>query len=189
MAISRELIHRRISMLKRRQIPPGAPSENFWYCCGQRSEVLWATVRNQTDGSFFSPILFAFGARRIMTSDLIPADVRQFILNHIDSVSELEALLLLRKCADQNWTAQGVSDRIYLDEAAVVRILARLAACGLCVASDNVYRYGAAAHQAEMVDRLAALYARFLIPVTNLIHNRPARIQQFADAFLFRKEK
>jgi hypothetical protein len=142
-----------------------------------------------TDGTFFTPILFTLGTWRIMTPELIPADVRQFILDHIDSVSELEALLLLRKCADQNWTAQGVSDRIYLDEAAAVRILARLAACGLCVTSDNVYRYGAAAHQGEIVDRLAELYARFLIPVTNLIHNKPARIQQFANAFLFRKDK
>ncbi|HKQ44214.1 MAG TPA: hypothetical protein VJS47_02365 [Rhizomicrobium sp.] len=124
-----------------------------------------------------------------MPSELIPADVRQFILDHIDSVSELEALLLLRKYADQDWSVQGVSGRIYLDEAAAVQILARLTACGLCVASEGVYRYGSASHQAEIVDRLAELYARFLIPVTNLIHNKPARIQQFADAFRFRKDK
>ena len=125
-----------------------------------------------------------------MTSDFIPADVRQFIQAHIDSVSELEALLLLRKCADQDWTAQMVSKRIYIDEMAAARILERLAACGLCIVGDGAYRYGwSGSGQAEIVDRLADLYARYLIPVTNLIHEKPAGIQKFADAFIFRKKK
>ena len=125
-----------------------------------------------------------------MTSELIPADVRQFILDHIDSVSELEALLLLRKYPGQSWSIQDVSGRIYLDEAPAARVLARLAACGLCITGVGVYRYGPEApHQAEIVDRLADLYARYLIPVTNLIHNKPTRIRQFANAFLFRKDK
>ena len=34
-----------------------------------------------------------------MTTELISAEVRQFVFDHIDSVSEHEALLLLRKFA------------------------------------------------------------------------------------------
>lgn len=125
-----------------------------------------------------------------MMSELIPNDVRQFILNRIDSVSDLEALLLLRKHSDQNWTAQSVSRRIYTEEDAAAQILARLTASGLCTGKDGAYCYGPSfVSDCDLVDRLADLYTRYLIPVTNLIHNKPARIQQFADAFRFRKDK
>jgi hypothetical protein len=125
-----------------------------------------------------------------MISDLIPADVRQLVLDKIDSVSELEALLLLRKCADQDWTAAAVSRRLYIDETVARQILAGLTAGGLCAATGETYRYEPVqAGQREVVEKLADLYTRYLIPVTNLIHNKPARIQKFADAFIFRKEK
>jgi hypothetical protein len=40
-----------------------------------------------------------------------------------------------------------------------------------------------------MIDRLAESYAKQLIPITNLIHGKPRRIRQFADAFKFRKDR
>jgi hypothetical protein len=56
--------------------------------------------------------------------------------------------------------------------------------------SEGVYRYdGATPKQRSLVDRLAALYSRHLISVTKLIHAKPRRIRQFADAFRLRKER
>jgi hypothetical protein len=41
-----------------------------------------------------------------------------------------------------------------------------------------------------MVDRLAELYSKYLIPVTHLIHSKPqTRVREFADAFKLRKEE
>jgi hypothetical protein len=40
-----------------------------------------------------------------------------------------------------------------------------------------------------MVDRLAHTYSRHLIQVTNLIHTKPRRLREFADAFKIRKER
>ena len=41
-----------------------------------------------------------------------------------------------------------------------------------------------------MLERLAEIYAKHLVPVTNLIHSKPKpRIQEFADAFRLRKDK
>jgi hypothetical protein len=40
-----------------------------------------------------------------------------------------------------------------------------------------------------MIARLADVYARHLIPVTNLIHSKPRRIREFADAFKLRKDR
>jgi hypothetical protein len=40
-----------------------------------------------------------------------------------------------------------------------------------------------------MLDRLAGIYARNLVDVTNLIHSKTSRkAQQFADAFKWRKD-
>jgi len=40
-----------------------------------------------------------------------------------------------------------------------------------------------------MLERTAEAYAKHLVPVTNLIHSKPKpRIQEFADAFRFRKD-
>ena len=39
-----------------------------------------------------------------------------------------------------------------------------------------------------MVELLAEHYKRHLIPITNLIHAKPRRIRQFADAFKLKKD-
>ena len=125
-----------------------------------------------------------------MMSELIPDDVRKFILEYIDSVADLEALLLLRKDAGQHWTVEAVSERLYVDAATAANVLARLASGGLCIRNGNAYRYQPSGDEKRLtVDRLAEIYGQYLIPVTNFIHEKPARIQHFADAFRLRRDK
>ena len=125
-----------------------------------------------------------------MADVILPDDVRDFILAHIDSVAQLEALLLLRNCAEQNWTIEAIAKRLYVSEPMATEALARLAVSGLCVCSDEFYRYyPSSAERGATIDRLCEAYAQYLIPVTNLVHNKPARIQKFADAFRFRRDK
>jgi hypothetical protein len=125
-----------------------------------------------------------------MSDAIIPDDVRDFILGHIDSIAELEALLLLRNYAEQDWTIKAVAKRLYVSEAIAAEVLTRLAAGGLCVCGDECYRYHpSTGEQGATIDRLSDAYAQYLIPVTNLVHNKPARIQKFADAFRFRRDK
>ncbi|HVZ91430.1 MAG TPA: hypothetical protein VG843_07250 [Rhizomicrobium sp.] len=124
-----------------------------------------------------------------MTDGLIPDEVRSFVLQRIDTVAQLEALLLLRKYPQTSWSAADVARRLYVGEAAAQEILAKLATDGLIAAADGAFRYSPAAETARIIDALADTYARYLIPVTNLIHDKPSRIQQFADAFRIRKDK
>jgi len=118
----------------------------------------------------------------------VPAELRAFIARYIDSVAQLEALLLLRGNARETWNAASVAKRLYTSEAEAAAILARLCGDGLLACASEVYRYECAPDLAAMVDRLAEAYARQLIPITNLIHAKPRRIREFADAFKLKKD-
>jgi len=125
-----------------------------------------------------------------MSDEFIPDDVQRFILEHIDSIAQLEALLLLHKYAELDWTIEAVANRLYVSQAVAGDVLALLAAGGLCVCGDRFFRYGPSSEElGEMIDKLCAAYAQYLVPVTNLVHSKPARIQRFADAFRFRRDK
>ncbi len=124
-----------------------------------------------------------------MSSDPVPDDVRDLILRHIDSVAQLEALLLLRAHSADSWVAGSIAKRLYAPEADIVRALARLCSDGFLIREQETYRYECSAEKRQRVDRLAEAYSRHLIPVTNLIHAKPRNIRQFSDAFKFRTDE
>lgn len=128
-----------------------------------------------------------------MNDELIPHDVRQFILDKIDSVAYLEALLLFRSTPQQPWSCEAVANRLYVDQKQTTELLARLHADGFVMPAEEKerYRYQPATSQLQhMVDSLAELYRKHLVPITNLIHSKPkTRVQEFADAFRLRKDR
>ncbi|HEY7662945.1 MAG TPA: hypothetical protein VH934_07470 [Xanthobacteraceae bacterium] len=124
-----------------------------------------------------------------MADDIVPDDVRDFIQKHIDSVAQLEALLLLWANPNEVWDATRTAKRLYTTEHEIAEVLARLCADGLLVCKDGVYRYECAPEMSQRVDRVANVYSRQLIAVTNMIHTKPRRIREFADAFKFRKDR
>ena len=122
-----------------------------------------------------------------MVDDVIPDDVRDFILRHIDSVAELEALLLLRANREP-WDVPRTAARLYASQDQIKDVLTHLSADGLLVKENERFRYETSGEQADIIDRLAEVYRRNLIPVTNVIHTKPSRVREFADAFKFRKD-
>jgi hypothetical protein len=123
---------------------------------------------------------------------LIADDVRAFLLEHIDSIAQLEALLLLRTDPTCSWNAETIGKRLYISTQEAAVVLERLTADSLVTTPEGVpgsYQYHPASGElAAMVDRVAELYAHYLIPITNLIHSKPrSRVQEFADAFKLRK--
>jgi hypothetical protein len=129
-----------------------------------------------------------------MPGDLIPADVRQFILKRIDSIAQLEALLLLSGHPHVAWTAETVARRLYISEQETIAWMARLQDQGLVgVSSDEpvTYRYQPESPELDaLFKRVVESYVQHLVPVTNLVHEKAtSRIRQFADAFKFRKEE
>jgi hypothetical protein len=125
---------------------------------------------------------------------VIPGDVARFILERIDSVAEMEALLLLRSNPGQEWSVQELAKRLYISEQQTTDAVSSLCAHGIFVAISSappMYRYQPASKEMQaMVDRVAEIYSKHLVPVTNLIHSKPTtRVQEFADAFKFRKDE
>lgn len=126
-----------------------------------------------------------------MTASNIPADVRRFLLAAIASVPHLEALLLLRADPTRRWDAGSLSLRLYIDEAAAGRLLEGLRQHRLAAQDgDGAWHYASVDDAtAATIDRLAAVYARHVVEVAELIHSSSDRkAQRFADAFRWRKE-
>jgi hypothetical protein len=123
----------------------------------------------------------------------IPEDVARFVLEQIDSVAQLEALLLLRNDRDKVWNAPALAARLYIGEEETAHMLALLRDRGFVRQSGDdptVFRYDPLSPElGENLERLAAIYAKHLVPVTNMIHSKPKpRIQEFADAFRIRRK-
>ena len=126
----------------------------------------------------------------IAPEDGIPVEVRDFILDHIGSIAQLEALLLLRANPGERWDAASISKRLYMSERDVEPLLAQLCADRLLSFAEDTYRYAPEPEERRLVvDRLALVYARQLIPVTNMIHEKQRRIREFADAFRLRRDR
>jgi hypothetical protein len=130
----------------------------------------------------------------IMADHLIPEDVRQFIVDKIDSVAELEGLLLLSRNPETEWNIEALAQRLYASREQTEDVLAHLYSLGFLTVKESeslIYRYQPKSpHVAELVDRVAESYSKYLVPVTNLIHSKPqTKVQQFADAFKFRKKE
>jgi DNA-binding MarR family transcriptional regulator len=128
-----------------------------------------------------------------MPGELISADLQQFILKSIDSIAQLEALLLLAAGPNERWTVAVIAARLYISEPEATGLLDRLVAEGLIALEGEpaAFRYQPASAELDArVKALAEAYRTHLVPVTNLIHAKPrTRVQEFADAFKLRKDE
>jgi hypothetical protein len=127
-----------------------------------------------------------------MTEQFIPDDITRFVADKIDSVAQLEAVLLLRSDPNKEWTVTALAARLYINEAQTGELLVALCTEGLVAARQDasVYRYQPRTTElGQMLDRVAEVYAKQLVAITNLIHSKQKpRVQAFADAFRLRKD-
>lgn len=124
----------------------------------------------------------------------IPEEVQRFILLAIPSVPYLEALLLLRNDPRLTWDMGQVARRLYLTDTAASGLLQDLVKDGVIRQDEHMaerFRFAPKSEQqAAMIDRLAIAYSENLVGVSTLIHSKINRkAQQFADAFVWKKER
>ena len=119
-------------------------------------------------------------------------DVLRFIERRIDTVPDIEALLLLWDDRPRTFTLGEIATRIFVSDAAATRILKGLQQKGLVTTDGEppTYRYDPAwDSKGELMPRVAETYRRHLIQVTSLIHSKASPgVREFARAFEPKKE-
>jgi len=121
----------------------------------------------------------------------VPAPVRRFIAGHIESVGQLEVLLLLRAAADKEWTVAEVTRALVTNEGSAAGWLGRLTSDGLLARTGDHYRYSPPNHHAEgAIDELAESYAKYRVAVIGLIFSKPSeQVRDFPEAFRLKRSK
>jgi len=120
----------------------------------------------------------------------IPAEVLDFLSRFIDSIPELEALLLMSEHAHSPWNETAVAARIYVSPASARSILEALQRRRLVSASPEGFRFDPADEsQRALVTQLAVTYRSNLVSVANFIHRKAsASVMEFARAFDLKKD-
>jgi DNA-binding MarR family transcriptional regulator len=128
-----------------------------------------------------------------MNEEISLKEVDQFILQEMDTVPHLEALLLLWNSRPKEWTVEEMASALYVAPGPAQSILQRLARRGLLTASrgsPESYRYQSVSSKRDsLIEAVEAAYRRDLIRISRMIHAAAApAIRDFAEAFRFKKD-
>lgn len=125
----------------------------------------------------------------------IPEAARRLIAAHIESVAQLEVLLLLRESPDRLWSAAEVARELRTSSELAEASLGRFSRAGLVEVEVDpegqpCFRFMPATPAlGAAMDDLSAAYATHRTAVIALIFSGPAdSIQGFADAFRVRED-
>ncbi len=120
--------------------------------------------------------------------------VDQFILDQIDTIPHLEALLLVWGRRPKAWTVDEIAKELYVSQELALRVLKDLVQRDLLEetpspASQYQYRSRSLEHD-KLVALVDATYRRELIRVSGMVHSKASSaVRDFARAFRFTKEK
>ena len=121
----------------------------------------------------------------------IAPEIRQFIVEKIDSVPHLETLLVVWERPDVEWTDTRLAQYLYVRPDAARKIARGLVRRGwLKKTKDAGFAFDTDWDpDGTFMRNLALTYRRQLIAVATLIHtNISAGVRDFADAFNLKKE-
>ena len=120
--------------------------------------------------------------------------VYDFVLDQIETVPHLEALLLLWNSRPQPWTVENLAKRLYVSPNIVNSLLEDLKRRGLIVCvpgSPDGFRYEPTSiGQDQLLSALDLTYRRETVRISTMIHSKPpSSVRDFARAFRFTKER
>jgi len=122
----------------------------------------------------------------------LPQDVHQFLYRNVESVEQLEVLILLLEHPDRGWSPEEVARTLYSHPASIARRLAMLLGQDLLREIEpGCYQY--APRTGELHDtvlRVAEMYRERRVAVVTLIASKPIEnVRAFSDAFRIRRNK
>jgi hypothetical protein len=115
--------------------------------------------------------------------------IDRFILEEIESVPHLEALLLLFNSRPREWSLQQMADSLYISPHQTQPILQDLARRGFLTLHTGQYAYNQDDPRHNLIAGLDTMYRHELVRISTMIHARPsASVREFARAFRFKKD-
>ena len=129
-----------------------------------------------------------------MEGDTRRLQVDRFVLEEIDSVPHLEALLLLFNSRPKTWSTEEMAKSLYVRNEAASKILDSLLHRKLVVAShekSDLFFYSSddEARNAMLQD-VDAIYRKEVVRISSMIHSKAsAGVRDFARAFRLKKDK
>ena len=121
------------------------------------------------------------------------SQIERFLRDHIDSVPQLEALLLIWRQNPRLWTSQEMARELYVSADMASNVLSALHERNLIArAGSDPTAYALVLETEErkqLLEGLGLMYRNELIRVSNMIHaNASPGLRDFARAFRFKKE-
>jgi hypothetical protein len=121
-------------------------------------------------------------------ADDFPREVTEFINQHVHSLAQLEVLLMLYREPGRTWTAEQVTNSLYLQRKMVEDLLADLVGRGFATENDSTYGYRRAGDLVHgLIGQLEQLYQERRVTVISVIFAKSAdSARAFANAFRLR---
>jgi len=122
------------------------------------------------------------------------ADVYEYILEKIDSVPHLEAVILLWNSRPVGWTAEELASRLYVPTERSNEILQDLVRQQLVqqsAASPPRFSYlPRSEEQNEWMFRVDTAYRREIVRISTMLQSKASpSVREFARAFRFKKDR
>ncbi len=118
--------------------------------------------------------------------------VLELISKYIDSLEELEILILVKNDPQKSWSLDRVNDQVRSSAASIQQRLAKLVETGFVAfdSSTKEYRYEPKSENlVTAVTLLAEAYRERRIKVIEAIYSKPVSgIRSFSEAFRFKRE-
>lgn len=125
--------------------------------------------------------------------DDVPAHILRFLEENIDTVPQLETLLLMSEAQDRSWLISDVASRNYITEQRAEDTLNALQRRGLVSLEESPprFRFSPAKEETRaLIMDLARCYQTSLSRITALIHSKPSTsVKEFARAFDLKKDR
>jgi hypothetical protein len=120
------------------------------------------------------------------------SQVERFIIEQIDSVPHLEALLLLWKARPEPRSVEDMARALYVPAEVAERVLSDLSSRDLIVRGSeapNSYHYNATSERDALLKEVDTTYRTQLIRISGLIHSKASvAVRDFARAFRLKKD-
>lgn len=121
-------------------------------------------------------------------------DPYQFLLDNVDSVPQLESLILLWNSRPVGWTVEELASRLYTPPEQVREVLRDLMRLQIVQEIPGPpVKYSYLPRSEEQDDLMRAIdnaYRRDLVRISTMIHSKASSpVREFAKAFRFKKDR